>query len=101
MNECMDTICDQLLEDISLKVMLELDDGSNQKSYFPLTEEQLVAYENSTNQFHSSSFFVSPTSEFLAGDANPGSASGAMNAEVGGSTPPSPPSRQRTSKVER
>jgi hypothetical protein len=55
-NECMDTICDQLLEEISLKAMLELDDGSNQKSYSPLIEEELVAYENSTNKFHSSSF---------------------------------------------
>jgi len=34
-DEGMDLACEQLLDEISLKLMLELDDGLTRKTYFP------------------------------------------------------------------
>jgi hypothetical protein len=42
--EALDLACEQLFEEISIKVMLEKDDGMDKKNYDPLTEEELAAY---------------------------------------------------------
>jgi hypothetical protein len=42
--EALDLACDKLFNEISIKVMLEPDDGTSRKSYTPLTEEELGSY---------------------------------------------------------
>ena len=53
-HEAIDLACEQLLQEISTKVMLDADDGSARKSYSPLTDEELANYNmlvNSSNNF--------------------------------------------------
>jgi hypothetical protein len=42
--EALDLACDKLFDEISIKVMIEPDDGTSRKSYTPLTEEELGSY---------------------------------------------------------
>jgi len=58
-NECLDLAVDDLLNEMSWKVMLAADDGADRKTYSPLTEEEISAYnilKKASNNFHRSSF---------------------------------------------
>jgi hypothetical protein len=71
--EGLDLPCEQLFNEISIKVMLEPDDGVTKEIYSPLTEEELAAYNalvDSPNKIHPSSVFGVPTSEILDGVAS-------------------------------
>jgi hypothetical protein len=62
--EALDLACDKLFNEISIKVMLESDDGTSRKSYTPLTEEELGSYNtqvDSTAKVHPSSVFFPPS----------------------------------------
>ena len=92
-NEALDLACEQLLNEISFKVMLESDNGSPRTTYSPPTEEELEAYYNkvnATNKIHSSSFVVLQSTEYLTGDAA-AHTDGAAGEGLGGSTSPAPP----------
>jgi hypothetical protein len=55
-----------LFNEISIKVMLEPDDGTSRKSYTPLTEEELGSYNalvDSPAKIHPSSVFFPPSPE--------------------------------------
>jgi hypothetical protein len=91
-NEALDLACEQLLNEISFKVMLESDNGSPRTTYSPPTEEELEAYYNkvnATNKIHSS-FVVLQSTEYLTGDAA-AHTDGAAGEGLGGSTSPAPP----------
>jgi hypothetical protein len=67
--EALDLACDKLFNDISIKVMLEPDDGTSRKSYTPLTEEKLGSYNtlvDSTARVHPSLVFfpLSPDTQY-------------------------------------
>jgi hypothetical protein len=67
----LDQACEQLLNEISLKVMLEADDGATLKTYSPLMEEELAAYNalaEYPNHIHPSSISVLPSSLVSVGD---------------------------------
>jgi hypothetical protein len=67
----LDQGCEQLLNEISLKVMLEADDGATLKTYSPLMEEELAAYNalaEYPNHIHPSSISVLPSSLVSVGD---------------------------------
>jgi hypothetical protein len=71
--EGLDLSCEQLFNEISIKVMLEPDDGVTKEICSPLTEEELTAYNalvNSPNKIHPSSVFGVPTSEIPDGVAS-------------------------------
>ena len=96
MNKSVDLACEQLLTELSIKVMLESDVGSQRRPYSPLTEEELATYNilvDSPNKIHSSSLLMAPTVEILTGEASPGTGTffGAVDKAMGGSTQPSPP----------
>jgi Zn-dependent M28 family amino/carboxypeptidase len=64
--DALDLACDKLFDEISIKVMLESDDGTSRKSYTPLTEEELESYNilvDSTAKVHPSSVFFTPSPE--------------------------------------
>jgi hypothetical protein len=70
-HEAIDLACEQLLQEISTKVMLDADDGSARKSYSPLTDEELANYNmlvNSSNNFFASTIFA-PLAEVPVGGA--------------------------------
>jgi hypothetical protein len=101
--EALDQACDQLLNEISIKIMLESNNRATRKTYFPLIEEELAAYNtlvDSPNHIHPSSGFVLPSSNVLAGDISTdtfdlkGSAvvdTLVVQAGLGGSTSPTAP----------
>ena len=62
MKEALDLACSQLINEISLKVMVEKDDGEMGKKFSPPTTEELADYNglvDSHNKTHLSSIFVS------------------------------------------
>jgi hypothetical protein len=62
--EALDLACDKLLNEISIKVMLEPHDGDSKKIYSPLTEEELDSYNallDSPDKILPSSVFTSPS----------------------------------------
>lgn len=80
--EALDLACSQLINEISLKVMLEADDGDMRKKFSPPTTEELADFNglvDSHNKTHPSSIYVSsletPTD----------------HAELGGSSAPTAP----------
>lgn len=65
-NEALDTACEELINEISIRVMLEPDDGTLRKNYTPLSEEELTAYNNlvnSPNKLQPSSVFLTHSLE--------------------------------------
>jgi hypothetical protein len=64
--EALDLACDKLFNEISIKVMLEPDDGTSRKIFTPLTEEELGSYNalvDSPVKIHPSSVFFPPSPE--------------------------------------
>jgi hypothetical protein len=73
--EGLDMACEQLFNEISIKVMLEPDDGPTRENYSPLTEEELAAINarvDSPNKIHPSSVFGLPLSEISVVSADAG-----------------------------
>ena len=73
-DEALDKAVDALINEISIKVMLEADDGTTMKEYSPLMEEELSAYNNNNN---------------ICNNSSPGSTCAASSLSgLGGSTSP-------------
>jgi len=53
----LDLACQQLLDEISLKVMLESDDGLTRKTYSPPTEEELADYRAAVSSIYRKNHF--------------------------------------------
>lgn len=52
-NKALDMACEELINEISIRVMLEPDDETLRKNYTPLSEEELTAYNNLVNSLTS------------------------------------------------
>ncbi|XP_066371932.1 uncharacterized protein [Miscanthus floridulus] len=64
-DEALDLACEQLLDEISLKVALESDLGTTRKSYSPPTQEEL-AFFNSNNTLFSSAVVPLPSTKIAS-----------------------------------
>ena len=80
--EALDLACTQLINEISIRVMLESEDGDKRKTFSPLTVEELTDY----NKLVDSSNKINPSSVFLSSPAT-----STDHAELGGSTSPTAP----------
>ena len=55
LDKALDRACEQLINEISIKVMLESDDGTARKELSPLSVEELTTYNNMVNSVNNSS----------------------------------------------
>jgi hypothetical protein len=101
--EALDLACDKLFNEISIKVVLEPDDGTSRKIFTPLREEELASYNalvDSPVKIHPSSVFFLPSPETQTVDVSTNSFILQHNTNdvsrnqtcVGDSTSPSAPS---------
>ena len=80
--EALDLTCTHLINEISIRVMLESEDGDMRKTYSPLTAEELADY----NKLVDSPNKINPSSVFLSSPTT-----STDHAELGGSTSPTVP----------
>ena len=65
LDKALDRACEQLINEISIKVMLESDDGTARKELSPLSVEELTTYNNMVNSVNNSSPVVLPSTPIL------------------------------------